>query len=379
MKVAVAIDSMKGSLSSPEAGEAAALGIRRVFPDAQVSVHSIADGGEGTCEAILARRGGRRKSLSVCGPMGSPVTASYGILPDGRTAVLEMAAAAGLPLVPPDGRDPLRATTFGVGELIRDAIGEGCRRFIVGIGGSATNDGGLGMLQALGFRCVDVSGTEVPQGAIGLRDLVRIDASTAIPELSDCSFTVACDVSNPLCGETGCSAVFAPQKGATPRVVADMDRWLSAYADIAKGLDPSIDPRTPGAGAAGGLGFAFLAFLHATLRSGVRIVLEESGLEADVADADIVVTGEGRLDAQTALGKVPCGVAALARKHGKPVIAFAGCVDGDAAVCEACGFSACFPILRDVSSRAEAMEPERARANLSAAVEQAFRLIRTFR
>lgn len=379
MKVAVAIDSMKGSLSSPEAGEAAALGIRRVFPDAQVSVHSIADGGEGTCEAILARRGGRRKSLSVCGPMGSPVTASYGILPDGRTAVLEMAAAAGLPLVPPDGRDPLRATTFGVGEMIRDAIGEGGRRFIVGIGGSATNDGGLGMLQALGFRCVDVSGTEVPQGAIGLRNLVRIDASTAIPELSDCSFTVACDVSNPLCGETGCSAVFAPQKGATPRMVADMDRWLSAYAALVQGLDPSIDPRTPGAGAAGGLGFAFLAFLHATLRSGVRIVLEESGLEADVADADIVVTGEGRLDAQTSLGKVPCGVAALARKHGKPVIAFAGCVDGDAAVCEACGFNACFPILRDVSSRAEAMRPERARANLSAAVEQAFRLIRTFR
>ncbi len=379
MKAVVAIDSLKGSLSSLEAGSAVREGILRAMPEAQVEVRPLADGGEGTVEALALGMGGRLESVRVTGPLGRPVECSYGIVEEGGIAIVEMAAAAGLTLVPEAQRNPLHTTTYGVGELIRDAIGKGCRRFVVGIGGSATNDGGAGMLQALGFGLLDEHGAPVPLGAKGLERLHRITDSAVLPELRECSFRVACDVTNPLCGEQGCSAVFAPQKGADPAMIARMDAWLERFARLAAEQFPQADPHRPGTGAAGGLGFAFLTFTRAELESGVRIVLEETRLEEAVRAADIVVTGEGRLDAQTVMGKAPIGVARLAQRHGKPVVAFSGCVTEDAGACNAGGIDAFFPILRGAVTLEEAMEPEAARRNLSAAAEQVFRLVRRLR
>ena len=301
--------------------------------------------------------------------------ARYGILPDGITAVVEMSAAAGITLVKEQDRNPLFTTTYGVGEMIRDAVGKGCRKFIVGIGGSATNDGGIGMLQALGFSFRDKAGEEAARGARGLEDLARIDVSGALSELAECKFRVACDVTNPLCGDQGCSAVYGPQKGATPPMILQMDQWLKKYADLAREVFPEADPEKAGAGAAGGLGFALHTFLHADLRSGIRIVLEETRLEDYIKDADVVVTGEGRLDGQTVMGKAPIGVAGLAKKHGRLVLAFAGAVTEDAVAVNAHGIDAFFPILRRVETLQEAMEPEHARRNLSDTAEQVFRLI----
>lgn len=376
MNVVVAMDSLKGSLSSLQAGEAVRAGILRVCPDAVVRVRPLADGGEGTVEALTLGMGGALQTVSVTGPLGEKRDASYGILADGITAILEMSAAAGLTLVPESERNPLRTTTFGVGEMIRDAIGKGCRRFFVGIGGSATNDGGIGMLQALGFGMLDAAGKQVAFGAQGLEQLKRICAEPALPELKDCRFRIACDVNNPLCGERGASAVFGPQKGADPAMVRQMDGWLKNYAALARELNPRADCERPGTGAAGGLGFAFLSFTDAVLESGVRIVLEETRLEEYIRDAELVVTGEGRLDAQTVMGKAPIGVAELAKKHGKPVLAFAGSVTPEAAVCNGHGIDAFFPILREVVTLREAMEPATARRNLADTAEQVFRLLR---
>lgn len=270
----------------------------------------------------------------------------------------------------------MNTTTYGVGEVIRDAISKGCRRFIVGIGGSATNDGGIGMLQALGFRCLDKDGNSVAFGARGLEKLASVTADKVIPALSECRFRIACDVTNPLCGPSGASAVYGPQKGATLSMVQKMDRWLGQYAELAAGSFPKADAMYPGTGAAGGLGFAFLTFTDAVLESGIRIVLEETALESYVKDADIVVTGEGRLDGQTAMGKAPVGVAKLAKKYGKPVIALSGCVTADAAECNKQGIDAFFPILRNVVTLQEAMDPENAKSNMTAAAEQVFRLWR---
>ena len=268
-------------------------------------------------------------------------------------------------------KNPLETTTYGVGELIRDAIGRGCRRFIVGIGGSATNDGGTGMLTALGYEFLDEAGRPIALGAKGLKDLRTIKTDRVLPELKACMFRVACDVNNPLCGENGCSAVYGPQKGATPEMIEDMDRWLSRYAD----LSAAEYKNYPGAGAAGGLGFAFIAFTNATLQPGIRIVLEEIALEQDIHNADLVVTGEGRLDGQTVMGKAPIGVAKLAKKYNKPVIAFAGCVTEEAKACNDHGIDAFFPILRGVVTLEEAMNSDNARRNMAATVEQVFRLI----
>ena len=312
------MDSFKGSLSSLEAGEAIAQGALRALPGVEAVVRPLADGGEGTVEALVAGMQGTPQRVTVTGPMGTPVDCTYGILPDGRTAVLEMAGAAGLPMVAPEQRDPLRATTYGVGEVIRDAIGKGCRRFIVGIGGSATNDGGVGMLQALGYGFLDRTGQPIAWGAAGLAGLCTITTDQVMPELAECEFKVACDVTNPLCGAQGSSAVYGPQKGATPETIALMDSWLARYAELAARQFPGrADPERPGAGAAGGLGFAFLSFTRAELASGIQIVLEETRLADYLQDADLVVTGEGRLDGQTAMGKAPVGVAGLAKTYGK--------------------------------------------------------------
>ena len=375
MKVVVAIDSFKGSLSSMEAGTAVAEGIYRADKDAEVTVRPLADGGEGTVEALTAGMNGRIESVKVTGPLGNTVEASYGIIAETKTAIIEMAAAAGITLLAEKDRNPLYTTTYGVGELMQDAMKKGCRNFIVGIGGSATNDGGVGMLQALGYDFLDADGKQVPYGAKGLALIEKITDDRVVPELKECHFKVACDVANPLCGEQGCSAVFGPQKGATPSMIAEMDEWLARYAALTKEKYPQSDRNKPGTGAAGGLGFAFLSYTNAALDSGVKIILEETKLEEHIKSADIVITGEGRLDSQTIMGKAPIGVARMAKQYGKKVLAFSGCVTEDAVLCNRHGIDAFFPILRSVTTLEEAMSPEKARENLAATVEQVFRLI----
>ncbi len=375
MKVVVAIDSLKGSLSSLEAGEAIKSGVLKAMPEAEVCVRPLADGGEGTVEALALGMGGELKTVEVTGPLGEKVNCLYGIMEESKTAILEMSGAAGITLVADEMRNPLHTTTYGVGEVIKDAIANGCRHFIVGIGGSATNDGGIGMLQALGYGMLDKDGNQVPFGAKGIKEIVTITDDQVIPELKECSFRIACDVTNPLCGERGCSAVYGPQKGATPEMVKDMDAWLSDYAKLVAAKYEKADAEYPGTGAAGGMGFAFLAYTNAVLESGIKIILEETKLEDYVKDADIVVTGEGRLDGQTAFGKAPIGVAKIAKKFDKTVLAFAGAVTKDAVVCNEHGIDAFFPILRRIQTLQEAMTPEIARDNMVTTVEQVFRLI----
>lgn len=364
MRYVVAIDSFKGSLSSLEAGSAVKNAILDLDENSQVVVLPLADGGEGTVEAMYEGLGGDLIKASVTGPLQQKGMAKYCILPDGETAVIEMASAAGLTLVEPDRRNPLKTTTYGVGEIIKDALNRGCRRFIVGIGGSATNDGGVGMLSALGFSFTDINGNPIPHGAQGLEVLENISAENALPELENCSFRVACDVSNPLCGASGCSAVFAPQKGATESDIIKMDLWLKNYGEKSKVLFPDADPEYPGTGAAGGLGFAFLTYLNASLESGVGIILEENGFEKHLENADIVITGEGRLDFQSAMGKAPVGVAQLAKKFNKKVLAFAGSVSDDAVVLRDFGIDECFQITPKDMPLTEAMKKDVAYNNL---------------
>lgn len=419
-KILVAVDSFKGSMTSLVAGNAIEKGIKSILPDAEIRVRPVADGGEGTTEAIIyGKNNVSRGSCVVTGPLGKKITAEYTIYDaaDGRTAVMEMAAAAGLPLVPEDQRDPMHTTTYGVGEMIRDAILKGCERFIVGIGGSATNDGGIGMLQALGFSCLDANGHEVPYGAEGLGVLERIvipgkmlvrknsselavadpvdtpivgtaaiSGAGAVDEscvdddddfasrLLHCTFSIACDVTNPLVGELGCSRVFAPQKGADAETVELMDGYMKHYADVVeRSAEGKSDRNTPGAGAAGGLGYAFRMFLGGKLMPGIDIVLSETGLEADVEWADTVITGEGRIDAQTMMGKTPSGVARLAKKHGKYVIAIGGCLGDGAENCVKEGFfNECYAVNNvlgiddsDSEQVRTAMKPENAAANLT--------------
>ena len=374
MKAVIAIDSLKGSLSSIEAGQAIAEGIKKADAKAEVVIRPLADGGEGTVEALVCGMNGTLQHVKVTGPLGEPVVCEYGIIDETKTAVIEMSGAAGITLVPDTKKNPLYTTTYGVGEVIRDAIEKGCRRFIVGIGGSATNDGGIGMLQALGYGFLNKDGQQVPFGAIGLKELETITDTYVLPELAECEFKIACDVTNPLCGENGCSAVYGPQKGANPSMIMEMDKWLRYYAALAREKFPKANPNEPGTGAAGGLGFAFLTFTNAVLESGIIIVLEETKLESYVKEADVVVTGEGRLDFQTAMGKAPVGVAGLAKKFDIPVLAFAGSVTKDATECNKNGIDAFFPILRGISTLEEAMKPENAKQNLTDTAEQAFRL-----
>lgn len=374
MKITIAIDSLKGSLSSMEAGMAARDGIKKVIPSAEVFVRPLADGGEGTVEALKEGMNGKLQSVTVTGPLGDSVECSYCIIEKENTAIIEMSGAAGITLIPTTERNPLYTTTYGVGEVIKDAIEKGCRKFIVGIGGSVTNDGGIGMLQALGYGFYDKEGKAAAWGARGLETLAAIDDNNVLPELKECKFYVACDVTNPLCGENGCSAIYGPQKGATPEMIEKMDLWLNDYAVLAKKSFSKADPLVPGTGAAGGMGFAFLTFTDAVLEPGISIVLRETKLEEYIKDSDLVITGEGRLDGQTAMGKAPAGVAALAKKYDIPVIGVAGCVSEDAGACNACGIDAFFPILRNVVSLDEAMDSENARKNMEKTIEQIIRL-----
>lgn len=374
MKVVTAIDSFKGSLTSIEAGYAVAEGIHRVDDKVEVFVRPLADGGEGTVDALVCGMKGTVQKIQVTGPLGEPVDGEYGMIEETKTAIIEMSSAAGITLVPPEKRNPLHTTTYGVGEMMKDAMDKGCRRFIVGIGGSATNDGGIGMLQALGYGFLDKEGKQVPFGAKGLEVLDTIDHADVIPALKECEFYIACDVTNPLCGENGCSAIYGPQKGADAPMIEKMDKWLASYAALAKGKYEKADALFPGTGAAGGLGFAFLTFTNAVLESGIKIVLKETRLEDYIKDADLVITGEGRLDGQTAMGKAPIGVAKLAKQYGKPVIAFAGSVAKEAVECNCNGIDAFFPILRGIMTLEEAMEPENAKNNMADTAEQVFRL-----
>ncbi len=376
MKVVVAIDSFKGSLRSLEAGSAISEGILRVFHDAQVIVRPLADGGEGTVETLALGMNGRIEKVKVTGPLGTRIEAAYGRIDVSKTAIIEMATAAGIMLVDEQDRNPLYTTTYGVGELIYDAIKKGCRNFIVGIGGSATNDGGIGMLQALGYEFLDENGKQVPFGAKGLSLIEKIADDHVVPELKECHFKVACDVTNTLCGEQGCSAIYGPQKGATPSMIEEMDKWMAHYAALTQKKIPKANMRQAGTGAAGGLGFAFLSYTNAVLESGIKIILDETRLDYFVKDADIVITGEGRLDGQTVMGKAPIGVADIAKRYGKTVIAFCGCVTEDATLCNEYGIDAFFPILRTVTTLSEAMDADVARKNLTAAAEQVFRLIK---
>ncbi len=375
MKVLVAMDSFKGSLSSLEAGSAVAEGFKRADGNIGVTVRPLADGGDGTVDALIEGMGGVRRDIVVSGPLGRSVKSSYGIIKESMTAVLEMSSAAGITLIGKTDLNPLVTTTYGVGEIIEDALNNGCRRFIVGIGGSATNDAGAGMLQALGYGLLNEKGNQIPRGAEGLQYLASIRDDSVNPLLKDCVFMVACDVTNPLIGPNGCSAVYGPQKGADEAMINAMDSWLKTYAGRVREKYPDADPDLPGAGAAGGLGFAFQAFLHSYLRSGIEIILDETGLEAYIKECDLVVTGEGMLDKQTAMGKAPIGVAYLAKKYGKRVIAFAGAVTKDACECNKRGIDAFFPIVRDITSREEAMDKVNAKENLSAAAEQFMRLL----
>ena len=354
MKVVIAPDSFKESLSAPQVAEQIAAGFREVFPDADYVLVPLADGGEGTVQAMVAATGGRIVPVGVTGPLGTPVDAFYGLTGDGRTAIIEMAAASGLMLVPAALRNPLLTTTYGTGELIREALAAGVSRIIVGIGGSATNDGGAGMLQALGMKLLDAEGRDIGFGGGALDRLARMDAAGLDPRLGEVAIDVACDVDNPLLGARGASAVFGPQKGATPEMVAQLDANLAHYATLI-GRDLGVEvAMVPGAGAAGGMGAALLA-LGGRLRPGIEIILAAVGFEALARDADLIITGEGRIDSQTVGGKAPIGVARIAKSLGKPVIGIAGSLSADVGVVYTHGIDAVFSVVPQPCSLGDAL------------------------
>lgn len=378
MKIVIAIDSLKGSLSSIEAANAIKKGINNAKLDAKVEIKPLADGGEGTVDALVEGMNGKKEFIKVCGPAGKEVEAIYGILEDTNTAIMEIAQAAGITLVSGEEKNPLTTTTYGVGEMIKEAMNKGCRNFIMGIGGSATNDAGIGMLQSLGFKFYDENDKLVDLGGKALNQVKRIDTTDRIKELDECTFKIACDVNNPLYGLNGAANIYGPQKGATPDIVEELDKGLKNFAEVVKNDLGKDIAQVPGVGAAGGLGFGFLAFLNAELESGIKIILDEIKLEEAIKDADIVVTGEGRLDNQTAMGKAPIGVAKLAKKYGVKVIAIAGCTTDDAILCNEEGIDAYFAIVNKAMSLEEAMDKVSAENNMISTSTQIFNLVRTF-
>lgn len=377
-RVIVAIDSFKGSITSAEAGEAVKRSVMRAKLPLDVIVKPLADGGEGTVEAIVSGMNGEYETVTVIGPVGDPVVCTYGLIRENKLAVIELAEVAGLSLVSKEKQNPLYTTTYGLGEVIRHVISKGYRELVIGIGGSATNDGGIGMLQALGFGFLDDDGHQIPYGAAGIKKLKKITTDKVIEELKECKFHIACDVTNPLTGDKGASAVFGPQKGATEGDVAYMDSLLKKYAGMAKKINRNADSQAKGSGAAGGLGFAFKTFLNGNLESGINIVMDYIKLEECIANADLVITGEGHIDEQTTMGKAPNGVAKLASKYNKPVIAFTGGVTGERNICDKLGMNAIFAITKESLPLEEAMKKENAIKNIEYTSEQVFRLLKMF-
>jgi glycerate kinase len=372
MKIVIAPQGFKGNLTALQVARAIETGVKRIVPDARTVLKPMADGGEGTVQALVDATGGEFIDTQVTGPLREKVFARWGILSDQTTAVIEMAAASGLPLVLPQKRNPLITTTYGTGELIKAALDHGCRKLIIGIGGSATNDGGAGMAQALGARLLDAEGKELPFGGAALARLERIDVSQMDPRLADFDVTLASDVNNPLCGPRGASAIYGPQKGATPEMVKQLDGALAHYADIIK-RDLGVDfKEVPGAGAAGGLGLGLMVFLKARMVPGIDVVIRATNLVKDLKGADLVFTAEGRIDCQSAMGKVPTGVALKAKEFGAPVIALAGEVADDCQVVYEQGIDAVVSIAPGPISLEQSMRD--AEKLVSNAAERAMRL-----
>jgi len=378
MKVVIAIDSFKGSLSSAELSKNISEGIKNVFPDAEVVSVPVADGGEGTVEVLITGTNGKIIECTVHDPLMRTVKAKYGILGNGKTAVIEMAEASGLTLLDGKERNPLKTTTYGTGELIKDALNRGCREFIIGIGGSATNDLGMGMMQALGVSFKDENGNELSGTGSSMEKVADIVTADILPELKNCSFTIACDVDNPLYGENGAAYVYAPQKGADEKMVVQLDSGLKSLSDKIRILTGKDISNIPGAGAAGGLGGAFVAFLDGELRSGIEIVLKTLEFEKKAEGADVVITGEGRIDGQSVMGKAPTGVSNICKEKGIPVIAFAGSLTDDATVTHEYGITSLFSIMNYPMRLKEAMNPETASNLIRKNTEEVFRLIKAF-
>jgi len=356
MKIVIAPDSYKESLSALDVATAIESGFREIFPTAEYVKIPVADGGEGTVEAMVAATDGRIVKVAVKGPLGEQAEGFYGISGDEQSAFIEMAAASGLEMVPPAKRDPLITTSWGTGELIRHALDAGVKHIIIGIGGSATNDGGAGMVQALGAKLLDENGQQIALGGAALETLARIDTAQLDKRLAECRIEVACDVTNPLTGKKGASAVFGPQKGATPEMIDRLDKALGHYARIiARDLDLDV-LHLAGGGAAGGMGAALYAFCGAELRQGIEIVTDALALDEYVIGADLVITGEGRIDSQTVHGKVPVGVAKVAKRHNIPVIGIAGSLTADVGVVHHHGIDAVFSVIYKVCSLEDALE-----------------------
>ncbi|EQA5670862.1 glycerate kinase [Cronobacter malonaticus] len=355
-KIVIAPDSFKESLSAMDVAKAIEAGFREIYPQAHYVCVPMADGGEGTVEAMVAATGGQIITTPVTAPLGNKVDGFFGLLGDGETAVVEMAAASGLHLVPAAQRDPRITTSYGTGELILAALERGVKAIIIGIGGSATNDGGAGMMQALGARFLDGEGHELAPGGAALARLARLDLSALDPRLAQVSVTVACDVDNPLCGEKGASAVFGPQKGATPAMVTELDAALRCFGEQLEAVTGKTIISAPGAGAAGGMGAALLGMLNAELRPGIEIVIESLGLAQAVRDADLVITGEGRLDSQSIHGKTPIGVARVAKQFQRPVVAIAGSLTPDYQIVHEHGIDAAFSVIDRIVTLQEALD-----------------------
>ena len=373
MKIVIAPDSFKGSNSAAAVAGCIERGIRKVFPDAEIAAVPIADGGEGTVEAVVVGGNGEYRDVTVTGPLGNRVTARYGLL-KGQKAVIEMAAASGLPLVPEDRRNPLLTTTYGTGQLISDALDQGCREILVGIGGSSTNDAGLGMAQSLGFSFKDSEGKELGFGGGEMGKLELIDSNKADPRLSECRVSVACDVDNPLFGERGAAVVYAPQKGADPEMVALLDRNLRHFASVAREQMGRDVANIPGSGAAGGLGAGLILFCGAQLKSGIDAVLDIVSFEQYLESADLVITGEGKIDGQTAYGKVPVGIARRAREYNIPVLAIVGDIGEGAGAIYSHGIHGIMSTVNRAMPLSEAMR--NSGALLEDAAERVMRILR---
>ena len=391
MKVVIGIDSFKGSMTSMEAGTAAKKGVLCSVPDAEVVVLPLADGGEGTVDALIEGMNGKRIDIQVSDPLGRQTLCTYGILSDG-TAVMEMAQAAGLTKLSEQERNPLATSSYGVGEMIVDAIERGCRKFVIGIGGSATNDGGVGMLSALGYEFLDETGVPVKAGAQGLSQIATITDRNVLPQLTECRFQIACDVDNPLCGKNGATYVYGIQKGLADNLCQSVDEDMLHYSQVAEcyltslqknhkleinisdNSQKKVQPYSEhsGAGAAGGLGFAFLAFLNGTLESGVDLILDSIGIDKELADADVVLTGEGKIDEQSVRGKAPIGIAKRAKEHGCKVLAFAGCLGTNATKCDIKELDEIHVISDESIPLEQRMNRENAMNNMECKVSQVF-------